>query len=135
VEKHTPALERTNSDCIDPSSPCRSSCQDTASRLPCSKYQKNKPHQNTISLKIVKIHYPFHPLYGLELEVLSRSKSGYKEGTIKIKAPNGFYKEVPIWMTEPQSNFFCISKIAAISLKAIMNVIKLLECSMEDLKI
>lgn len=98
-------------------------------------YHNSKTHQNTISSKIIKIYYPFHPLYGFELEVLSRSKSSHKDGTIKIKAPSNFCKEVPIWMTESQSTCFCISKIAEINLKGIMKLIALLECSTEDLKI
>jgi hypothetical protein len=53
---------------------------------------------------------------------------------IKVKAPTGFCKEIPIWMAEPQSICFCISKSAEINLKAIMRLIELLECSMEDLK-
>ena len=62
------------------------------------------------------------------------SKSSSKYGTIKVKAPNGFCKEVPIWMTEPQSTCYCISKKAEISVKAILSVIELIKCSIEDLK-
>lgn len=51
-----------------------------------------------------------------------------------VKAPNGFCKEVPIWMTEPRSASYCISRDAEISLKAILKLIELLECSLEDLK-
>jgi hypothetical protein len=93
-----------------------------------------KTSQNTISSEIIKIYYPFHPLYGLELKVLSRKKPGHKDGTIKVKTPNGFCKEVPIWIAKPQSTCFCISRSAEISLKAITRLIELLECSIEDLK-
>jgi len=105
------------------------------SNLPLdNKIPNTKTSQNTISSEIIKIYYPFHPLYGLELKVLSRRKFGHKDGTIKVKTPNGFCKEVPIWMAKPQSTCFCISRSAEISLKAIMRVIELLECSIEDLK-
>jgi hypothetical protein len=70
------------------------------------------------------------------LEVLSKgnSKSGNKNGTVMVKAPNGFCKEVPIWMSEAKSASYCISRNAEISSKAILKLIELLECSIEDLK-
>ena len=68
------------------------------------------------------------------MEVVSKSKSGNKNGTLTVKAPDGFCKEVPIWMTEPQSAVCCISKSAEISVKAILILIELLEYSIEDLK-
>ena len=51
-----------------------------------------------------------------------------------VKAPNGFCKEVPIWMTEPRSTSYRISRNAEISPKAILKLIELLECSIEGLK-
>lgn len=97
---------------------------------PYSTYQQTKAHQNTISSEI-EIKYPFHPLYGERLK--TKHKSITRKGTILVKAPKGFCKEIPCWMTHPQSANHHISKIPHISLKAILRTIELVENSIVDL--
>lgn len=66
------------------------------------------------------------------MEVLSKTHN--KDGTVTVKAPNGFNKQVPLWMTEPQAAYYHISENPEINLKAILSLIELLECSLENLK-
>jgi len=89
-----------------------------------------KTNHNTISSEI-EIQYPFHPLYGKKLK--TRRKSITRKETILVKAPKGFCKEIPYWMTRPQCANHHISKITYINLKAILRTIELLEYSIFDL--
>jgi len=100
-----------------------------SSRL-CNRFPQTRTHQNTISSEI-EINYPFHPLFRAKLKVVRKSKTKY--GTLFVDAPKGFCKEIPGWMTEPQSTDHHISKTPNISLKAILRVIELLEYSIDNL--
>jgi hypothetical protein len=93
--------------------------------------QHSTTNQNTISSGI-KIYYPFHPFYGLELEVIGKFQC--KDDTVTVKAPDGSGKRVPIWITQPEAAYYRISKYPIINLKAILNLVELLECCIEDLK-
>jgi len=95
-----------------------------------SRFPKTGANQNTISSEI-EIKYPFHPLYGKRLK--TKRKSITRKETILVKAPKGFCKEIPYWMTQAQCANHHISKVPQINLKAILSTIELLEYSMDDL--
>jgi len=89
-----------------------------------SKYLDTRPPHNTQGSRI-KIFYPFHPLCSSELE-LSR-KSPDKSGMILVKAPDGFCKQIPVWMTEPNAIYFRISATATISCRALVKLAEVLK--------
>jgi hypothetical protein len=59
----------------------------------------------------------------------SLGKSHNKDEAVLVNAPSGYCKEIPIWMTKPESKFYQISPAPEISIKAIKNLIELLKCS------
>ena len=73
----------------------------------------------------IKVFYPFHPLCSSELE-LSR-KSPDKSGMILVKAPDGFCKQIPVWMTQPKASCYGISPTATISANALVKLVELLK--------
>ena len=91
--------------------------------------RENGTNQNTIGSRI-KIYYPFHPLCGREFEVLRKSNN--RDGSILIGVPDGFNKQIPLWMTEQQASFYRISEKPEISLKALFSLIELIGWSEED---
>jgi hypothetical protein len=97
----------------------------------CSRSLQTASTQNTISSRI-NIQYPFHPFCGLDLEVVSKSR--HADGSTKAKTPTGFNRLIPGWMLEAEARCYEISDEAHISCKAIVSLIDLLECSIEDLR-
>jgi hypothetical protein len=85
---------------------------------------------NTIGSRI-KINYPFHPLYGSEVKVLSKSHN--RDEAILVNAASGFCKEIPSWMIKPESTTYHISDVPKISIRAIKNLVELLRSSIDDL--
>ena len=53
-------------------------------------------------IELVRIHYPFHPRVGLEVEVLGRSRLGENDFLI-IRQPDGTRAHLPQWMTLPSA--------------------------------
>ena len=48
----------------------------------------------------VRVHYAYHPYYGKEFKVISV----FRDNSIRIKAPNGQRRGIPLWMTD---KFIC----------------------------
>lgn len=47
----------------------------------------------------ITVYYPFHPLHGCTLQVLSKA-----EKTITVLDPNKQGFKVPVWMTTPEAS-------------------------------
>jgi len=84
--------------------------------------------QKTISSKIT-VFYPFHPLHGLELEVVCKPKSGV--GAITVIDPQGKRLKIPSWMVSPQASGYQLSERAEISIRALSALTNLLESTIK----
>ncbi len=83
----------------------------------------NTHNQNTISLRI-KVYYPFHPLNGLELDVVRKSRKG--DGAVTVADPEGIRLKIPAWMVSPQAAQIVLSEKAEISVRALLELVHLL---------
>ena len=86
-------------------------------------------NQNTISSR-VKVYYPFHPLNGLELDVVCKSRKG--DGAVTVADPEGIRLKIPVWMVWPQAAQIELSEKAEISARALLELVHLLEPFFED---
>lgn len=69
----------------------------TESLKPNLEYATLAEWSNTAhKIRFVKIHYPLHPYYGKELKVVQL----YKGKFVKLKAPDGQVRAIPLWMTD-----------------------------------
>ena len=59
---------------------------------------------NTLSAETqrVRIFYPFHPLHGLNLQVIRKGKRG--DGAVCVRDPAGKRLKIPAWMLTPDSS-------------------------------
>ena len=85
-------------------------------------------HHNPVCLK-VRVHYPFHPLYGLELEVLKNLSN--ESGTTLVNAPDNFCKQIPSWMLAEQAASYCLAISPSIEIQALLKAAGLLEAALK----
>ena len=76
--------------------------------------------------------YPFHPLHGLELEVVCRPKSAV--GAITVFDPQGKRLKIPSWMVSPQASGYQLSERAEICTRALIALTNLLETTIKSEK-
>lgn len=72
----------------------------------------------------VTVHYRFHPLAGMELEVVSAPRR--VELPITVRGLDGIAIKIPRWMTEPAAGAVQISELAALPIEALLAVAALL---------
>jgi len=89
-------------------------------------------HHNTpnVKSKTVRVYYPFHPLYGRELEVFTSSR--HVAGAVTVMDPLGNRLKVPSWMLAPEAAKIAVSTDATVSARALMVLTELLEFSIDD---
>jgi hypothetical protein len=79
--------------------------------------------QNTVGLTVT-VHYPFHPLCGQELRVACRTHS--HDGVVTVLDLQGKGLKIPIWMTSPEAARHKLSDHAAVDVKALQEVDRLI---------
>lgn len=81
------------------------------------------PTNTTQSLRAT-VYYPFHPLHGQELHVTCRSRKGHRPVTVSDS--EGRSLKIPSWMVSPQAALYEVSDHAAISARALLELLRLL---------
>ncbi len=71
------------------------------------------------------MYYPFHPLWGCELDVINKPKK--EDGAVTVIAPDGASLKIPIWMVSPQAAQIELSEKAEISARSLLELVHLLE--------
>ena len=71
------------------------------------------------------MYYQFHPLHGLELDVVRKSRKG--DGAVTVVDPEGISLKIPLWMVSPQATEYELSENAEISVRALLELVHLLE--------
>ena len=84
----------------------------------------NTHNQNTSSLTII-IRYPFHPYYGVELEVISSSRRN--DSVVVVRDPAGSPLKVPRWMLSADATQINVSTHAVPSATALIAVAQMLQ--------
>jgi len=84
-------------------------------------------HHNPVGLK-VRSHYPFHPLYGLEFELLKNSSN--EAGTALISAPDSFCRQIPTWMLDEQAASLHLTIDPSVEIRALFSAAVLLEAAL-----
>src|SRR5215813_2573394 len=89
----------------------RSGCED----------ESRVPH-NTLSAEThhVRIFYPFHPLHGLNLQVVRKPKRG--DGAVSIRDPAGKRLKIPVWMLTPEASHVQIVEQPLLSKEALVSL-------------
>ena len=70
------------------------------------------------------MYYPFHPLYGREVEVSCRTRR--QHDPVTVIAPDGVQLKIPAWMLLPEAARYDLSNQAAISGSAWLRLCDLL---------
>ncbi len=76
------------------------------------------------------MYYPFHPLNGLELAVVCKSRKG--DGAVTVADPKGISLKIPVWMVSPQAAQIELSEKAEISARALLELVYLMAPFFED---
>ena len=76
------------------------------------------------------MYYPFHPLNGLELAVVCKSRIG--DGAVTVADPEGIRLKIPVWMVSPQAAQIELSEKAEISARALLELVYLMAPFFED---
>jgi hypothetical protein len=84
----------------------------------------SKYAHKTISSKIT-VFYPFHPLHGRQLEVVSQPRHG--NGSFTVIDPSGSSLKVPAWMVCPSAAQHHLSPRALIGADNLLALAQLLE--------
>jgi len=71
------------------------------------------------------VYYPFHPLNGLELDIVRKPRKG--DGAATVADPEGIHLKIPVWMVSPQAAQIELSEKAEISARALLELVHLLE--------
>jgi len=66
----------------------------------------------------IEIHYPFHPLCGIELEVACPTKKN--DGLVTVIDPQGIRLKVPLWMTSPQAENHQLAEVEVIGINGLL---------------
>jgi hypothetical protein len=85
--------------------------------------------QNTRSLRS-RIHYPYHPLSGRELEVAVVPRDG--RGPVTVWPPAGDRLKVPAWMLSAFSALVTLSERPSLSKTALMALVALVELAADE---
>ena len=80
----------------------------------------------------VKIQYPFHPHYDIELAVVHRPHRA--EAPITVVAPDGTHLKVPAWMLSRGAARHSISTEAAVDPDALLELAELLRTALERVR-
>jgi hypothetical protein len=77
---------------------------------------------NTLSAEThhVRIFYPFHPLHGLNLQVVRKPKRG--DGAVSIRDPAGKRLKIPVWMLTPEASHVQIVEQPLLSKEALVSL-------------
>src|SRR5262249_4661065 len=81
---------------------------------------------NTLSTEThhVRIFYPFHPLHGLNLQVVRKPKRG--DGAVSIRDPAGKRLKIPVWMITPDASHVQIVEQPLLSKEALLSLTSLI---------
>ena len=77
--------------------------------------------------------YPFHPLHGLELEIVCKPKRG--AGALTVIDPQGTRLKIPSWMVSAQASEYQLSQRAEICIRALIALTDLLETTIKSEKL
>ena len=72
----------------------------------------------------IRVHYPFHPLAGADLEVVRTSRHAHMP--ITVRGPDGIDLKIPRWMTEPATSEVALAAVATLAVEALRAVSALL---------
>jgi len=72
----------------------------------------------------VTVYYPFHPLAGTELEVVSAPRRAALP--ITVRGPDGLDIQIPRWMIEPAAGSIVIASTATLAIGVLRAVAALL---------
>ena len=70
----------------------------------------------------ITVYYPFHPLQGCILQVLSKA-----EKTVTVLDPNEQGLKVPVWMTAPEAARYTVGENPEIDVFALLSLSKLVK--------
>ena len=82
-----------------------------------------KPQHNADVAK-VRIHYPFHPFYGLEFELVHKPDKVY--GIVTVFDGERNHRTVPLWMVQPESAAYALSQRAVVDARALLELSELI---------
>ena len=80
--------------------------------------------KHTASGAKIKVHYPFHPFYGQELELVYKPNRG--EGTVTVFVEHRSHRKIPLWMVEPKASEYLLTEQAYIHFRALLSVKELI---------
>lgn len=69
------------------------------------------------------VFYPFHPLYGQELETVHERG----DGAVMVIHPDGYHLKIPVWMTSPEAANLSLTGKAVIRPRALLTLTRLIE--------
>src|SRR5690606_23024242 len=87
--------------------------------------RSNPSHPAHISPRSVRIHYPWHPLAGIEVIVRRRHRAA-GEPHLVVLLPDGTGASVPEWMTDPARGQADLATAPRCSVAALLAVCDLL---------
>src|ERR1700745_1280987 len=90
------------------------------------------PAHNTLSADNtdVQVFYPFHPLHGVTLRILRRSKRG--DGAVCVIDPSGRRLKIPIWMLLPECAEITISQRPRLGKRALLSLASLISSQLDS---
>jgi len=89
----------------------------------CESVDSTTGPNNTTSSRIT-VYYPFHPLAGMELEVVSMPRR--RDLPLTAHGPDGLDIKIPQWMTELAAASIGLSEVATLPIEALRSVYELL---------
>ena len=69
------------------------------------------------------VYYPFHPLYGLCVEIYWKARRGVSLSTIRV---DGHRLQIPSWMLDETAESFRLSERVAVEARSLLAVADLL---------
>ena len=80
--------------------------------------------RHTASVSKIRVHYPFHPFYGQEVELVYAPNRG--EGTVTVLVEESNHRKIPLWMVEPKASEYSPSERASTDFRALLSVKELI---------
>src|SRR6201987_6221150 len=78
----------------------------------------------------VQVFYPFHPLHGVTLRILSRPKRG--DGAVCVMDAAGRRLKIPIWMLFPECAEITISQRPRLGKQALLSLASLIASQLDS---
>jgi len=78
------------------------------------------------------VFYRFHPLHGLELQIVCKPKRG--AGALTVIDPQGTRLKIPSWMVSAQASEYQLSQRVEICIRALIALTNLLETNLKNEK-